>query len=101
MLKLVGVGPVVIALAHGAVFTAHEWNNELPHRALAFRELVLLMSDDPEHIGAALLVIQKDLSGAVSRAIVVDDYLYGTVELLHKEAVEGRRDVIPLVIGNA
>ena len=102
LLELEGVGPVVIALAQGNVFTSNPGENEgLGHAAHTLGILILLVEDRENLIGVFFSVFADDFRGAIGRAIIIDEDFDGKIALLHQKPIQTLSDKRCVVIRDA
>ena len=89
-LEFVGIGPVVVTLAVGNVFSVgvHDGIHDATYRVAWFVELVLGLVNGFDDVGVTLGILADDGRGAIGRGIVVDNGLEGEGGLLHHKAVE-------------
>ena len=89
LLELEGVSPVVIALAEGDVFASgFRVNKLLEHTSHALGIEIFLVEDRKNLIGMFRSIFADDFSGAIGRAIIIDDNLNGEITLLHQETIQ-------------
>ena len=99
-LQLVGVGPEVVALAGGYVFSPCPPVVELHIYLHPFGVLVLRLQNRVDKAGIPCGIFLYDVLRAIGRGIVVHQDFYWESGALHHDAVEALAYEFGLVVGN-
>ena len=103
-LEFVGVGPVVIAFAHGYIGSTGGFDgvvHYLGEGAVFFRVLVLGFVDGMDDVGVLGGILTDDVGGVVGGGIIVDDSHEREVGLLHDKTFEAITKIGLVVVDEA
>ena len=104
LLELVGVGPVVVALAEGYVGGTGGFDggvHYLAQGAICLSPLVLGFVDGMDDVGVLGGILTDDVGGMVGGGIIVDDSHEREVGLLHDKTFEAITQIGFVVVNEA